>query len=77
MTERKFTPPTEFPTEYVDGFGVKITLLVRGIGEYLLIGQDENGGVSTYTENGVINTYGDDSRYDLHDIKKKQNEECE
>lgn len=34
--ERKFTPPTEFPTEYENGFGNKITLLARGIGEHPL-----------------------------------------
>ena len=70
MTKRKFPPPTEFPAEYVDGRGRKITLLARGNGQYPLVGQDEAGSGATYRENGVWGP--DDSPRDLHDIPKKQ-----
>ena len=30
MAERKFIAPTQFPAEYVDGFGIKAVILGRG-----------------------------------------------
>ena len=57
MTERKFTPPTEFPAEYVTGRGKKVTLLARGKGLYPLIGQGDGPAgceVYTYTEDGYF-----------------------
>ena len=39
MTERKFTLPTEFPTEYITGDGRKVVILGRAhVGDYPLIG---------------------------------------
>ena len=72
MTGRKFTPPTEFPAEYVNGFGDKVTLLVRGKGDFSLIGQYENNVVSLFTESGRYDLLGNESPYDLHDIPQKQ-----
>ena len=71
MTERKFTPPTEFPAEYVDGFGIKAVILGRGPNKSSpFIGYDADGYASSWTERG---DYYDDeqSQYDLHDIPKR------
>ena len=71
MDERKFTPPTEFPAEYVDGFGIKAVILGRGPNKSSpFIGYDANGYASSWTERG---DYYDDeqSQYDLHDIPKR------
>ena len=39
MDDRKFTPPTEFPAEYVTGWGHKAVILGRApVGNYPLIG---------------------------------------
>jgi hypothetical protein len=39
MTERKFTPPTYFPAEYITGHGEKVVILGRApVGNYPLIG---------------------------------------
>ena len=70
MDDRKFTPPTEFPAEYVDGFGIKAVILGRGPNKSSpFIGYDANGYASSWTERG---DYYDDeqSQYDLHDIPK-------
>ena len=72
MTERKFTPPTSFPAEYVNGFGDQITLLARGIGLHPYIGQDGNGDWSSYGEDGSFYADGSNSQDDLHDLPKKQ-----
>ena len=70
MTKRKFTPPTEFPAEYVGGDGLKVVIYGRGHGSNPLIGQDSGGGVYSYTDEGQF--YGDDeSECDLHDIPKR------
>lgn len=71
MTERKFTPPTEFPAEYVNGFGDQITLLAKGFGLYPYAGQDGNGDWSSYGEDGSLYADGSRSKDDLHDIPKK------
>ena len=71
MTKRKFTPPEEFPAEYVDGFGIKAVILGRGPNKSSpFIGYDANGYASSWTERG---DYYDDeqSQYDLHDIPKR------
>ena len=73
MAKRKFTPPTSFPAEYVDGDGTKVVIYGRGKGDKPLIGQmeDQHGffyGV-TYSEDGV-DSRGDSWR-DLHDIPKR------
>ena len=67
MTERKFTPPTEFPAEYVDRNGNKAVILGRGPRKKLpFIGYDANGYAATWTELG--NYYDEwQSVGDLHD----------
>lgn len=72
MTKRKFTPPTEFPAEYVNGFGDQITLIARGIGLHPYAGQDGNGDWSSYGEDGSFYADGSQSKDDLHDIPQKQ-----
>jgi hypothetical protein len=72
MTKRKFTPPTEFPAEYENGFGDKITLLAKGIGEYPYTGQDGNSDWHNYGADGSFYATGGQSKDDLHDIPKKQ-----
>ena len=68
MTERKFTAPTEFPAEYVDGEGRKVVLYGRGEGHLPLIGQIEAGSVVQYTEHGYAHG---DLKVNLHDIPKR------
>lgn len=75
MTERKFTPPTEFPAEYVDGRGNKAVIMGRGPNKvFPFIGYevdgDADGDVATWTELGDCYE-GVRSRYDLHDIPKR------
>ena len=71
MTKRKFTPPTEFPAEYVDGEGNKSVVLGRGPNkEVPLIGYDAYGDAASWTETGQY--YTDmPIKYDLHDIPKR------
>ena len=52
MDDRKFTPPTEFPAEYVDGNGYKVLIYGRGHGEHPLIGQTEYEDAMQYREDG-------------------------
>ena len=70
MTERKFTPPTEFPAEYVDGDGGKVVIYGRGHGEHPLIGQAgiDYGEAMQYTEDGLC--LGSPSCH-LHDTPKR------
>ena len=71
MNERKFTPPTEFPAEYVDGNGNKTVILGRGPHEeFPFIGYYANGCVSTWTELGKY-CHGWQNKGDLHDIPKR------
>ena len=71
MTERKFTPPTEFPTEYVDGYGRKVVVLARTHAPvYTLIGYDASGEGFSYTEEGH-HLLGVEQELDLHDIQKR------
>ena len=72
MTKRKFTPPTEFPAEYEDGYGCKVTILGRSYynKERPLVGFDDEGCACNYAENGAY--WPDDGgKYDLHDIQKR------
>jgi hypothetical protein len=71
MTNRKFTPPTEFPAEYVDGKGNKAVILVRGPHKmFPLIGYDCDGEACAWTMEG---TYAElaSGPDDLHDIPKR------
>ena len=71
MTNRKFTPPTEFPAEYVDGDGNKAVILVRGPNKkFPFVGHDADGWSRDWTETGVYHA-GGPSRHDLHDIPKR------
>ena len=81
MTERKFTPPTEFPAEYVTGEGQKIVILGRApVGKYPLIGyvlyaEDGSGcpdcaSSDGWTEDGQHHT-DFPSPDDLHDTPKR------
>jgi hypothetical protein len=71
MADRKFTPPTKFPAEYVAGNGNKVTILGRGPHEvFPLIGYDANGYAATWTELGEY-YLGRQSQGDLHDTPKR------
>jgi hypothetical protein len=68
MTDRKFTPPTEFPAEYVDGNGNKAVILGRGPNKlFPFIGHNAAGHARYWTAKGVDPT--DDTC--LHDIPKR------
>lgn len=71
MTDRKFTPPTSFPAEYVDGYGKKIVVLGRGPNKkYPLVGYGYQGYPYCWTEHG--REYPErESSTDLHDIPKR------
>jgi hypothetical protein len=77
MTERKFTPPTEFPAEYVTGGGHKAVVLGRApVGDYpfvgyVLYGKDGSGWPECWTEKGSMFTIEEASEGDLHDIPKR------
>ena len=68
MTNRKFTPPTEFPAEYVDGRGNRVVILGRSNHKgYPLIGFDHTGCARSWSEYGTV--FRDlSSIADLHDI---------
>ena len=71
MTERKFTPPTEFPAEYVDGEGNKAVILGRGPCEEVpFIGYDAIGDPQCWTKFGKY-YIGSNTPHDLHDITKR------
>ena len=68
MTERKFTPPTKFPADYVDGEGNKAVILGRGTCEEVpFIGYDAVGDPQCWTKFGSY-YIGSTSPYDLQDI---------
>ena len=70
MTERKFTPPTEFPAEYVDGHGNKVTILGRSNNKHSpLIGFEHVGYARCWTEEGTCRHH--DRNIDLHDMPKR------
>lgn len=71
MTERKFTPPTEFPAEYVDGDGNKAVIFGRGPNElFPFIGHNAAGHARYWTEEGLFSPIGANG-YELHDIPKR------
>lgn len=71
MTNRKFTPPTEFPTEYVDGYGNKVTILGRSKSHRPLVGFDVDGYACNYAENGAYYPDENHDTQDLHDIPER------
>lgn len=72
MTKRKFTPPTEFPAEYVDGHGSKVVILGRSKSSYRpLVGFDVDGYACNYAENGAYYPDYDNAIQDLHDTPKR------
>jgi len=71
MTERKFTPPTEFPAEYVDGGGTKVVILGRAPERvFPLVGYFPDGTLASWTEGGRLFPT-DFSVQDLHDTPKR------
>ena len=81
MAERKFTPPTEFPAEYVNEDGQKVVVLGKApVGDYPLVGyilQTEGGSdwpdcstAESWTEDGRYNVHFTSSE-DLHDTPKR------
>jgi hypothetical protein len=71
MTKRKFTPPTEFPAEYVDGNGNKAVILGRGPHKvFPFIGYNAAGYARYWTEKGTFSSLGING-FDLHDIPKR------
>lgn len=77
MTDRKFTPPTEFPAEYVTSGGQKVEVLGQSPSkEYPLVGwiARKGGGISAnkWTSDGSYFSYSEPSEDDLHDPPKKQ-----
>ena len=71
MTDRKFTPPTEFPAEYVDGNGDKAVILGRGPHKvFPFIGHNAAGYARYWTEKGTFSSLGING-FDLRDISKR------
>ena len=71
MTNRKFTPPTEFPAEYVDGNGNKAVILGRGPHKvFPFVGHDFEGYADLWTEEGRCFTETK-SPHDLHGTPKR------
>ena len=72
MAERKFTAPTQFPAEYVDGHGNKAVILGRGPDkQFPFIGYDAYGGVISWTEHGEV--YPKQTNpYDLHVLQTRK-----
>ena len=72
MAKRKFTPPTEFPAEYVDGRGNRAVILGRSHHEvYPLIGFTHDGNVESWTEDGTTIPERPHPQQDLHDMPKR------
>ena len=63
--ERKFTPPTSFPAEYVTRDGVKVTLRAKGTGEAPYCGQFDDGNWIFLRGDG---SYAPCPAYDVHDL---------
>ena len=82
MVDRKFTPPTEFPAEYVNGDGAEVVILGRSpVGDYPLIGYvlhaddksdwPDRAIINSWTEVGKPYSDWPKNLYDLHDIPKR------
>ena len=68
MDDRKFTPPTEFPAEYVYSNGDKAVILGRGPHKvFPFIGHNAAGYARYWTEKGTFSSLGING-FDLHDI---------
>jgi len=75
MTDRKLTPPTEFPAEYVTRDGVKAVILGRRPGiasPYVghVYARDTCPVVTWHLDGSYLFT--GENRFDLHDLPKKQ-----
>ena len=71
MGDRKFTPPTEFPAEYVDSNGDKAVILGRGPHKvFPFIGHNAAGYARYWTEKGTFSSLGING-FDLRDISKR------
>ena len=71
MDDRKFTPPTEFPAEYVDSNGDKAVILGRGPHKvFPFIGHNAAGYARYWTEKGTFSSLGING-FDLHDTPKR------
>ena len=71
MDDRKFTPPTDFPAEYVDSNGDKAVILGRGPHKvFPFIGHNAAGYARYWTEKGTFSSLGING-FDLHDIPKR------
>ena len=71
MAKRKFTPPEDFPAEYVDSNGDKAVILGRGPHEvFPFIGHNAAGHARYWTEEGTFSSLGING-FDLHDIPKR------
>lgn len=71
MDDRKFTPPTEFPAEYVDSNGDKAVILGRGPHKvFPFIGHNAAGHARYWTEKGTFSSLGING-FDLHDTPKR------
>ena len=75
MTDRKFTPPTKFPAEYVTGDGRKAVILGGAPDDiFIYVGYmlDGDGGwkVRSWGKDGLSGIY--DPNEDLQDLPKKK-----
>ena len=80
MTDRKFTPPTEFPAEYVTSDGRKAVILGRMPSDVYplvypfagyVLDKDGDCPLLTWTKGGA-SYETEESDIDLHDLPKKQ-----
>lgn len=77
MTERKFTPPTEFPAEYITRDGRKAVIVAemnRKYDPYLVVITDNDGTefVIGHEKNGSYSNKDTENKYDLFDKPKTQ-----
>jgi len=71
MTKRKFTPPTEFPTEYITVDGTKVVIIGSvPVGDFPLIGYFPDGSVVGWTRGGRL-FLRDLSAQDIYDTPKR------
>ena len=74
MTDRKFTPPTEFPTEYVTTDGRKAVVVARQNNYHpfvaVVTGADGKDHAGLFNEDGSA-AYSGLSPLDLHDLPKR------
>jgi hypothetical protein len=79
MTDRKFTPPTEFPARYVTSDGHEAVILGKRPGDVSPyvghIYESRSFPVVTWRSDGSYLNTGE-NRLDLHDLPKKQVHWC-